>query len=146
MKWCYFCKQEMVRNFWVLIWNKRIEINLIPQWCYGINFSRCPERKGFMFIVTLNKFSNLTVHRCRYYVKNLTLRTVHGSKHCLVKVWFLWRKRSFASTSVLVVFVAETLVLIQVFSEKFRSFSSVSETRDFLKVDVISPLLNTHDG
>ena len=75
-----------------------------------------------MFIVTLSTFSNLTVHWSRHYVQNWMLRTLHRSKHCWVQVWFLWRKRSFASTSVFVAFVAESLALIQVFSQKMSKF------------------------
>ena len=100
-----------------------------------------------MCTVTVNIFSNLTVNRLRNYAKNLMRRTPHRSKHFWVQIWFLCWKRSSASASVFVVFGAETLALSQVFSEKFRSFSSVSEKREFvLQVDLVNPLSNTHTG
>jgi len=66
----------LMQNFWVRIWKQRIEFNLTPQRCCGVNFSYCPERRGSLFVVSLNTFSNLTVLRRRHYVKNLMLRTL----------------------------------------------------------------------
>jgi len=76
---------------------------------------------NFKYIFELNGASTSALR------EELTWRTLHRSKHFWVQVCFLWWKRSFASASVFVVFVAETLALIQVYSEKFRSFFSFWE-------------------
>jgi hypothetical protein len=87
-----------------------------------------------MLIVTLNTFwtQRCTIVR-RRYVNNLTLRTrtLHRSKYYWVKIRFLMRKGSFASTSVLVVFVGETLTLVQVSVRKISTFTTFSEICDF---------------